>query len=31
MLMLEKSLMLLDVNYKKVIRDHFENSKSHRY
>ena len=29
--MLEKSLRLLGANYEKIIRDHFENAKSHGY
>jgi hypothetical protein len=29
--MLDKSLTLLGVNYEKIIRDHFENAKSHGY
>lgn len=29
--MLDKSLILLGINYEKIIRDHFENAKSHGY
>ena len=29
--MLDKSLTLLGTNHEKIIRDHFENAKSHGY